>query len=78
MGKLKIKEAAAVLGLHPNTLRMLDRRGIFLASRSPNGYRSYALSDLLQLRKDILKNERIGQELGRKLTFISARGAAHE
>lgn len=44
---LKIKEAAALLGVAPNTLRNWERAGKFKSFRHPiNGYRLYKRTDL--------------------------------
>jgi MerR family transcriptional regulator, copper efflux regulator len=44
---LTIKEAAAFLGVSPNTLRNWERSGKLIAYRHPmNGYRLYRQADL--------------------------------
>lgn len=49
-----IKEAAAILGVSPLTLRNWDKNGKFPASRHPmNNYRVYRLSALEKVIQDI-------------------------
>ena len=46
----RIAEAARLLGVHPDTLRNLERRGLMRARRDWAGARRYALGDLERLR----------------------------
>jgi DNA (cytosine-5)-methyltransferase 1 len=51
---LKIKEAAAVLGVSPSTLRNWEKQGKLLTHRNPvNSYRLYRKEDLERLLKQI-------------------------
>jgi len=51
---LTIKDAAAVLGVHPETLRRWDWAGKVVPARHPvNGYRLYRKADLERLITDI-------------------------
>lgn len=51
---LKIKEAAAFLGVCEMTLRRWDAAGRFKARRHPiNGFRLYSRDQLVRLRKQI-------------------------
>jgi len=43
---LSRKEAAAVVGVHPNTLLNLERRGLLKPRRDANGWRCYSRADL--------------------------------
>lgn len=44
---LKIKEAAEILSVHPNTLRLWDRKGILVAIRiGEKKIRRYRLEDI--------------------------------
>ena len=43
---LRPQEVAAMLGVHPQTLRMWDRRGRLKPIRLPSGQRRYRMSDL--------------------------------
>ncbi|MHB1500055.1 MAG: IS607 family transposase [Candidatus Dormibacteria bacterium] len=43
---LPMKRAAALLGVHPQTLRAWDRSGVLAPVRMPSGQRRYRLSDI--------------------------------
>jgi hypothetical protein len=49
---LFINEAAEFLGLHTNSLRNYDRRGILTARRNHAGFRVYLLRDLQRFAAD--------------------------
>jgi len=52
-GYLKLREAAEMLGVSPNTLRNWDRVGKLKAIRHPvNQYRMYRLSDIALLLRE--------------------------
>ena len=52
---LKLKEAAEILSVHPNTLRLWDRKGILVAVRiGEKKIRRYRLEDI---KKFIRRNE---------------------
>ena len=49
---LKLKEAAEILSVHPNTLRLWDRKGILIAIRiGEKKTRRYRLEDIKQFIK---------------------------
>ena len=52
---LTIGKLAAVLGLHPDTIRSYERKGLIpAAKRSPmNGYRIWSQQDVAQVRQAI-------------------------
>lgn len=55
---LTIREAAELLDVSLPTLRRWDEAGKFKARRHPiNGYRLYAKSDVLELRKKIVEGK---------------------
>jgi len=55
---LTIREAADLLGVSLPTLRRWDEAGKFKARRHPiNGYRLYAMVDVLKLRKKIVEGK---------------------
>lgn len=56
---LRVKEAAQLLGVSPNTLRNWSRDGKIPVHRNPvNGYRLFARSDLMRLLKMIDRSVR--------------------
>lgn len=51
---LKVRVAAQVLGVHPDTLRRWERTGKLPTYRHPiNRYRLYLMTDLEQLLKEV-------------------------
>lgn len=44
---VRIRRAAKILGVHPQTLRRLERRGVAKPHRSISGQRWYATHDLI-------------------------------
>ena len=49
---LKLKEAAEILSVHPNTLRLWDRKGILVAARiGEKKIRRYRLEDIKKFIK---------------------------
>jgi excisionase family DNA binding protein len=61
MGKLReymtVKEAAAYLGVAPNTLRNWSESGKLAVHRNPmNGYRLFKISDLERLVRQVEKS----------------------
>ena len=48
--KLRVAEAAAILEVHPETLRRLDNRGVIKAQRDFLGHRIFFLTDILELK----------------------------
>ena len=47
---LLISEVAAKVGLHPDTIRRLERRGLIAPRRDVNGWRRYSPDIVEQLR----------------------------
>ena len=50
-GRYMISVAADLAGLHPQTLRMYEARGLIEPKRSPKGTRLYSQSDVERLRR---------------------------
>jgi DNA-binding transcriptional MerR regulator len=48
---LLIREASQVVGVHENSLRRYEQRGLIRPKRDINGWRRYQLTDLLALKK---------------------------
>ena len=49
---LTVKQVAAQMGVHPNTVRRWERRGILNAFRLPGGHRRFRRSDVETLLQD--------------------------
>ena len=47
---IPISRAAAMLGVHPNTLRAWVDRGLVPATRLPSGYRRFSPEQIEQIR----------------------------
>lgn len=47
---VRTKEAAEIVGVHPQTLRDWEKRGLVSAVRAPGTYRRFRVADLLPLR----------------------------
>ncbi len=47
---LHIARAAALVGLHPETLRRLNKRGLLPAKRDWRGFRVFLIDDLQRLK----------------------------
>jgi len=48
---VRITEAAKLVGVHPSTLRRLERRGLIAPRRTWAGHRRYTEADLVRLRQ---------------------------
>jgi excisionase family DNA binding protein len=69
---LKLTEAAAILGVHFNTVRRWDGEGFLRGQRTAGGHRRYELDELLRFKKDFQDFERQGATLARKI-FLNTR-----
>jgi len=49
---LRTAQAAAFVGLHPETLRRLTKRGLLPSKRDWRGHRIFYIADLLKLKSD--------------------------
>jgi DNA-binding transcriptional MerR regulator len=57
----RITEAARRIGIHPCTLRSLEKRGMIEVQRDWAGYRVYSKSDIEQIQKKLFnENSRMG------------------
>jgi MerR family transcriptional regulator/heat shock protein HspR len=61
-----ISVAAELVGMHPQTLRMYETKGLIRPQRTPGGTRLYSESDIERLR--IV--QRLTSELGRNLAGV--------
>ncbi|MEE8112759.1 MAG: MerR family transcriptional regulator [Nitrososphaerales archaeon] len=50
MKRLLISELAEAVGLHPETLRRLERRGLITSRRDVNGWRRYDTETVEKVR----------------------------
>jgi len=50
-GVFMISVAAELAGMHQQTLRMYEQRGLITPKRSPKGTRLYSLDDVVRLRR---------------------------
>ncbi|HEY7345025.1 MAG TPA: helix-turn-helix transcriptional regulator [Gaiella sp.] len=65
-GRYMISVAADLAGLHPQTLRMYEARGLVRPARTPGGTRLYSESDVDRLRLI----QRLTSELGLNLAGV--------
>jgi MerR family transcriptional regulator, heat shock protein HspR len=65
-GRYMISVAADLAGLHPQTLRMYESRGLLRPARTPGGTRLYSESDVERLRLI----QRLTTELGLNLAGV--------
>jgi MerR family transcriptional regulator, heat shock protein HspR len=65
-GRYMISVAAELAGLHPQTLRMYETRGLIRPARTPGGTRLYSESDVQRLRLV----QRLTTELGLNLAGV--------
>src|ERR671914_1427126 len=65
-GRYMISVAADLVGMHPQTLRMYETKGLVQPARTPGGTRLYSESDLDRLRLI----QRLTTELGLNLAGV--------
>ena len=58
---IRISEAAKQLGVHPNTLRVLERRGVIAARRDWANYRIFSPEELREIERRLF-----GGQTGKK------------
>jgi MerR family transcriptional regulator/heat shock protein HspR len=66
-GRYMISIAAELAGLHPQTLRMYEARGLVRPTRTPGGTRLYSQTDVERLRLI----QRLTTELGLNLAGVA-------
>jgi excisionase family DNA binding protein len=52
MSLLTVKEASKILGVHENSVRNLDRKGLIKSYRDHRHYRMFDLNDVLRLKEE--------------------------
>lgn len=50
---IRIAEAAALIGVHPNTLRAWADKGLVPVTRLPSGYRRFTTEQIEQIREQM-------------------------
>ena len=65
-GRYMISVAAEIVGMHPQTLRMYESKGLVRPKRTPGGTRLYSESDVERLRVI----QRLTTELGLNLAGV--------
>lgn len=70
--RLNAAQAAALIGVHVNTIRRWDSEGFLKSQRTPGGHRRYDFEQLLQFKQGLQDFERTGATLARKI-FLSTR-----
>ncbi len=75
---ISLKEAALILGVHPNTVRVWTNKGILPAFRTPGGHRRYRRSDVElwaeHARRGGLEPEAMMQSVVRRVRMRIAEG----
>jgi len=61
MRLLTITQAAAQLGVHPNTLRRWADQGIVPVTKLPSGYRRWSAEQIEQIRREVITTEDIAR-----------------
>jgi MerR family transcriptional regulator/heat shock protein HspR len=61
--RYSISVAAELVGMHPQTLRMYDAKGLVRPRRTPGGTRRYSESDLQRLQKIAQLTTELGMNL---------------
>jgi MerR family transcriptional regulator, heat shock protein HspR len=61
--RYSISVAAELTGLHPQTLRVYESRGLVRPRRTPGGTRRYSDQDLVRLRKIVALTGELGMSL---------------
>jgi MerR family transcriptional regulator, heat shock protein HspR len=82
-----ISVAAELIGMHPQTLRMYESRGLLRPGRTPGGTRRYSDADLARLRRIAELTTELGLnlsgaarvlEMEERITALNAKVAALE
>lgn len=64
---IRIAEAARRLGLHPTTLRSLERKGMIKVRRDWAGHRIYSEEELKEIEKELFGPGAIGGDADGKI-----------
>ena len=69
----RISEAAKRIGIHPTTLRDLEKRGIVTARRDWCGYRVFSEDELAQIERKLFYQNQGERKSGRASTVNGGR-----
>ena len=58
---IRISEAARQLGVHPSTLRNLEKRGIIRTQRDWVGYRVYTETEIENISEILFPKKKLGE-----------------
>lgn len=72
--RYSISVAAELTGLHPQTLRVYEAKGLVRPRRTPGGTRRYSDADLERLRKITLLTSQLGLNLAGAMRVIELEG----
>jgi MerR family transcriptional regulator, heat shock protein HspR len=76
--RYSISVAAELAGMHPQTLRMYDAKGLVSPRRTPGGTRRYSDSDIEQLRKIAQLTTELGLTLSGAIHVLALEGTVAE
>jgi len=62
----KISKFAALVGVHPQTVRNYERQGLIRPQRDRNNYRVFTSEDLEKVKEIILPNDKRDSEVKHK------------
>lgn len=71
---VSVRDAAAILGIHPWTVREWASSQRIPSHRSPGGHRLFVVEDLLSYRRGLVAAEKAGAALGRKVFILAHTG----
>jgi MerR family transcriptional regulator/heat shock protein HspR len=76
--RYSISVAAELAGMHPQTLRMYDAKGLVSPRRTPGGTRRYSDSDIQKLRKIGRLTGELGLSLSGAIHVLTLEGTVEE
>jgi MerR family transcriptional regulator, heat shock protein HspR len=76
--RYSISVAAELAGMHPQTLRMYDAKGLVRPRRTPGGTRRYSDSDIARLRKITRLTGELGMTISGAIHVMALEGTVDE
>ncbi len=76
--RYSISVAAELAGMHPQTLRMYDAKGLVSPRRTPGGTRRYSDTDIQRLRKIAQLTSELGLTLSGAIHVMTLEGTVEE